>query len=155
MNIRIIAVGKLKEDFYTAAQSEFTKRLSKYANVTITEVKDERADPGQEDIARAAEAERIFKNIKDKEYVIALEIRGKEYDSEGFANMLHRLMVSGVSDIVFIIGGSTGLDKRVAARANASVSFSKLTFSHQMMRQILLEQLFRAFKIINGETYHK
>lgn len=155
MNIKIVAVGKLKEDFYREAEAEFLKRLSKYAKVTVVQIKDEGFITGQEQIALEAEGKRILDAIRERDYVIALAIEGIAYDSVSYADHIDKLMNSGVSDMVFVIGGSAGLHKSVLNRADELLSFSKFTFSHQLMRPILLEQIFRTFKIINRETYHK
>ncbi len=159
MNITILAVGKIKESFYREALAEYQKRLSRYCRLEIVEVADEpapeKASPAQEDAIREKEAQRILKRLRDNSFVITLEIAGKKYDSEKFAKKLENLALSGKSQLVFIIGGSLGLHSSVSARADLSLSFSDMTFPHQLMRVILTEQIYRAFRIIRGEPYHK
>ncbi|MCI8738435.1 MAG: 23S rRNA (pseudouridine(1915)-N(3))-methyltransferase RlmH [Lachnospiraceae bacterium] len=159
MNITILAVGKIKESFYREALAEYQKRLSRYCRLEIVEVADEpapeKASPAQEDAIREKEAQRILKRLRDNSFVITLEIAGKKYDSEKFAKKLENLALSGKSQLVFIIGGSLGLHSSVSARADLSLSFSDMTFPHQLMRVILTEQIYRAFRIISGEPYHK
>lgn len=159
MKITIIAVGKIKEKFYREAAAEYEKRLSRYCKLEVIQVEDEKtpdkAGETQENGIKKKEAERILKHIKEDAYVIALEIQGKMYDSVGFAGKLEQLAVQGISHIQFIIGGSLGLHEEICARADAAVSFSKMTFPHQLMRVILLEQIYRAYRIVNGEPYHK
>lgn len=147
MNIQIIAVGKLKEDYLRGAQQEYAKRLSRFCKLKVIEV--------DEDSTLEREAERIRKVLPANSHVIALAIEGKKYDSVGFARHLENLMVGGKSDITFIIGGSTGLDNSILKAADSLLSMSDMTFPHQLARIILLEQIYRAFKIINNETYHK
>ncbi len=158
MNITIICVGKIKESFYRDAIAEYAKRLSAYCTFKVCEVDDE-PDTGSSDAAietaKEREAERILKNIKPGMHVITLEIKGKKYSSETFSSMLSDLFVSGKSDIAFIIGGSNGLAKCVSDRADGKLSFSDMTFPHQLMRVILSEQIYRAFRIMRGEPYHK
>ena len=158
MNITIICVGKIKEAFYRDAIAEYAKRLSAYCTFKVCEVDDE-PDTGSSEAAietaKEREAERILKNIKPGMHVITLEIKGKKYSSETFSAMLSDLFVSGKSDIAFVIGGSNGLAKSVSDRADGKLSFSDMTFPHQLMRVILLEQVYRCFKIINNEPYHK
>lgn len=159
MNITILAVGKIKESFYREALAEYQKRLSRYCRLEIVEVADEpapeKASPAQEDAIREKEAQRILKRLRDNSFVITLEIAGKKYDPEKFAKKLENLALSGKSQLVFIIGGSLGLHSSVSARADLSLSFSDMTFPHQLMRVILTEQIYRAFRIISGEPYHK
>lgn len=159
MKITIIAVGKIKEKFYREAAAEYEKRLSRYCKLEVIQVEDEKtpdkAGETQENGIKKKEAERILKHIKEDAYVITLEIQGKMYDSVGFAGKLEQLAVQGISHIQFIIGGSLGLHEEICARADAAVSFSKMTFPHQLMRVILLEQIYRAYRIVNGEPYHK
>lgn len=159
MNIFIVAVGKLKENYFRQAIAEYSKRLSNYSKLTIIEVADEKApeqisDAEMEQI-KQTEGKRILNKIPDDAYVIALAIEGKSMSSEQFADKLEKLATYGHSKVVFIIGGSLGLSKEVMKRANESLSFSKMTFPHQLMRVILLEQIYRAFRIIRGEPYHK
>lgn len=157
--IKIIAVGKLKERFFEDAAAEYSKRISAYSKIQIVQVPDEKAGENLSEkeagIIKEKEAAAILKHIKPSEYVISLEIGGKRYSSEGFAGWLQDLAVSGKTDIVFVIGGSIGLGDSVIKRADAHMSFSDLTFPHQLMRIILLEQIYRAFKIIKKEPYHK
>lgn len=159
MKITIIAVGKIKERFYRDAIAEYEKRLGRYCKLEIIQVEDEKTPDKSvealENAVKKKEAERILKCLKEDAYVITLEIQGKMYDSEGFAGKLEQLALQGVSHIQFIIGGSLGLHEEVCARADAAVSFSKMTFPHQLMRVILLEQIYRGYRIINGEPYHK
>lgn len=158
MNITIICVGKIKEAFYRDAIAEYAKRLSAYCTFKVCEVDDE-PDTGSSEAAietaKEREAERILKNIKPGMHVITLEIKGKKYSSETFSAMLSDLFVSGKSDIAFVIGGSNGLAKSVSDRADGKLSFSDMTFPHQLMRVILSEQIYRAFRIMRGEPYHK
>ena len=165
MKIEILCVGKVKESFYRDAISEFKKRLSRYATLTITEVSDEKTPDNASDTLcdqiMEKEAERILKYIPDKTgagtdtYVITLEISGKQLSSEKLADKIETLRVNGASHIIFIIGGSLGLHNSIRARSNMALSFSPMTFPHQLMRVILLEQIYRSFRIINGEPYHK
>lgn len=159
MKITVIAVGKIKEKFYRDAVAEYVKRLSRYCKLDIIQVEDEKtpdkAGAALEENIRKKEAERILKHVREEACVITLEIRGKEYDSEGFAAGLEKLATQGVSHIQFIIGGSLGLHEEVSKKADRMVSFSKMTFPHQLMRVILLEQIYRGYRIINGEPYHK
>ena len=159
MKITLITVGKIKEKYLKDAIGEYTKRLSKYCKLDIIEVADEKtpdnASETMEEQIRSKEAERILKNVKDDAYVITLEINGKQLTSEEMANKIDTLGVQGISHIVFIIGGSIGLGKDVLLRSNYALSFSKMTFPHQLMRVILLEQIYRSYRIINNEPYHK
>lgn len=159
MKIDIVAVGKVKEKFYRDAMDEFAKRLSKYARLQILEVADEKtpdgASPAVEEQIKAREAERILKNIKEDAYVITLEIGGKKLDSVSFAEKLETLGIQGKSHVQFVIGGSLGLHESVSRRSDFKLSFSDMTFPHQLMRVILLEQVYRCFRIISGEPYHK
>ena len=158
MNITLICVGKIKESFYREAVAEYAKRLSAYCSFRIIEAEDE-PDTGNSQSAaekvRDTEGDRILKHIDPGMYVITLEIKGKKYDSEKFAGMLSDLFVSGKSDIAFVIGGSLGLSEKVSKRADMKLSFSDMTFPHQLMRVILSEQIYRAFKIMRSEPYHK
>lgn len=159
MKITILAVGKIKEKYFTAAIQEYVKRLSRYCKLEILEVADEKtpdqASAHEEDLIREKEGERLRRYIKDGGYVIALAIDGKQTTSEGFADKLQGLCVSGKSHIIFVIGGSIGLDQKLLQGADELLSFSQMTFPHQLMRVVLLEQIYRAFRIINGEPYHK
>ena len=159
MKITLICVGKIKEKFYRDALDEYTKRLSRYCKTGIIEVDDEECPEGasqaMEDAVRKKEGERIIKKIPSSAYVYALAIQGKKYDSVGFSEELNKLFVSGKSEICFIIGGSIGLSEEVLSKADSLLSFSDFTFPHQLMRVILAEQLYRSFRIMNHEPYHK
>ncbi len=159
MNINIICIGKLKEKYWQDAVSEYSKRLSGYCTLEITELKETPlpANPSQADEARVrfSEGRDILKALKDGSYVVSLEIKGKKLNSEAFAEKIESLGIEGKSNIAFIIGGSLGLSEEVSLRADFRLSFSDMTFPHQMMRVILLEQVYRSFKIIRNETYHK
>lgn len=159
MKITVITVGRLKEKFYRDAVAEYEKRLGRYCKLEILQVEDEktpdRASAAEEDLIRKKEAERIMKHLKDDACIVTLEITGKMYDSEGFAHTIEKRQTSGVSHIQFVIGGSLGLHEDVCKKADLAVSFSKMTFPHQLMRVVLLEQIYRAYRIIHGEPYHK
>lgn len=159
MNITILCVGKIKEKFYQQAIEEYAKRLSRYCKLQIIEVQDEktpdRASEKEELQIKKTEAERMLKQLSDQSYTIALAIDGKQYDSVRFANKISQLGVTGKSHITFIIGGSLGLDDGLLSRCNEKISFSAMTFPHQLMRVILLEQIYRGYRIINNEPYHK
>lgn len=159
MKITVIGVGRLKEKYWQAAIDEYSKRLSKYVKLDIIEVPDEKApenlSAAEEEIVKKNEGERILKNIKDGAYVIALAINGKMLSSEELSEFLNERMVRGAGHIVFVIGGSLGLSPEVLDRADYKLSFSKMTFPHQMMRVVLLEQFYRAVKIMKNEPYHK
>ncbi|MGG3736551.1 23S rRNA (pseudouridine(1915)-N(3))-methyltransferase RlmH [Aeribacillus pallidus] len=159
MNISIISVGKLKEKYLKQGINEYTKRLSAYAKVDIIEVPDEKApeqlSETEVELVKKKEGERILAKIHSDTYVIALAIEGKMKSSEELAESLDKLATYGKSKIAFVIGGSLGLHKDVMQRANEALSFSKMTFPHQLMRLILLEQIYRAFRINRGEPYHK
>lgn len=158
MKIKIVAVGKIKEKFLRAGIDEFLKRLSRYAKVTIIEVADEKlpANPGEADLEaiKKREAERIQKYLTGNSLVVALAIQGKQMSSTELSQWIEGMMVQGKSEITFVIGGAVGLHKSILGSADYLLSFSKLTFTHQMIRLILLEQLYRAFRIIRGEPYH-
>ena len=159
MKITLITVGKIKEKYLKDAIAEYSKRLSKYCKLTVIEVVDEKtpdqASETVEESIRTKEAERILKAIKDDMYVITLEIGGKMLSSEELSAKIEGLGIQGKSSIAFVIGGSIGLGKTVLARSDYALSFSKMTFPHQLMRVILLEQIYRSYRIINGEPYHK
>ncbi|MDA8234358.1 MAG: 23S rRNA (pseudouridine(1915)-N(3))-methyltransferase RlmH [Clostridia bacterium] len=159
MNIRVIAVGKLKEKYLTEAVKEYLKRLGGYAQVEVVEVPDEKApekaSPAEEDQVRRKEAEGIGRHLRPGAFVVALAIEGKMLSSEELAGFVEDLGVKGRSNVVFIIGGSLGLHESILQKADLKLSFSRMTFPHQLMRVILLEQLYRAFKINRGEPYHK
>ena len=150
--IRIITVGQLKEKYLKDAVEEYLKRISKYTNIEVIEIKDEGLV--EETKAIMLEGEKINKHLTNKEYIITLEIEGKQMSSLEFANRLERIQIEN-SNIVFIIGGSYGLSKEIIEKSNLHLSFSKMTFPHQLFRVILLEQIYRSYKIINNERYHK
>ncbi|MBQ6679698.1 MAG: 23S rRNA (pseudouridine(1915)-N(3))-methyltransferase RlmH [Lachnospiraceae bacterium] len=159
MKIKVVAVGRCRETFFTDACREYEKRLSAYVRTEIVEVKDEALaeNASAADVRKVLDTEgkRILEKLRDQDHVIALDLHGDAFDSPGMAERLQRLMLLGKSSIVFVIGGSAGLSPEVLARADARWSFSKLTFPHQLMRVILLEQVYRSFRIINHEPYHK
>ena len=159
MRITILCVGKIKEKFYSDAVAEYAKRLSKYCKLEIVEVPDEKTPDGAsavvEEQIKEKEGKRILEKIKEDAFVCTLEIAGKRLTSEGLAQWMEKLAVSGNSHIVFVIGGSLGLHSSVLKRSNMGLSFSDMTFPHQLMRVILTEQIYRAFRIINKEPYHK
>jgi 23S rRNA (pseudouridine1915-N3)-methyltransferase len=159
VNITVLSVGKLKEKYLKQGIEEYVKRLSGYAKMEIIEVADEKAPENLSDQEmkqiKEKEGERILAKISDDMHVIALAIDGKMKSSEEFAIHLDKLATYGTSKIAFVIGGSLGLSEKIMKRANESLSFSKMTFPHQLMRLILLEQIYRAFRINRGEPYHK
>lgn len=159
LNIKIIGVGKLKEKYFKAGIAEYAKRLGRYCKFEIVEVPDEKApeslSQAEMDEVMAKDGERILDKIKDREYVYALAIKGKERSSEEFAKEINKLTTYGHSDITFVIGGSLGLSPAVLKRADAQISFGRFTLPHQLMRLVLSEQIYRAFTIINGLPYHK
>lgn len=159
MKITIICVGKVKERFYREAIEEYGKRLSRYCKLEIIEVTDEKTPEGAsahtEDQIKEKEARRILEKLRDDAFVCTLEIGGKKLSSEGLADWMAKLTVNGTNHITFIIGGSLGLHDSVRKRSDLALSFSDMTFPHQLMRVILTEQVYRAFRIMNGEPYHK
>ncbi len=159
MKITLITVGKIKEKYLKDAIAEYSKRLSRYCKLEIVEVADEKtpdnASDTVEDAIRDKEGERILKYIKEDAYVITLEIAGKMLTSEEMAGKIEKLGVQGTSHIIFIIGGSIGLGREILKRSDYALSFSKMTFPHQLMRVILLEQIYRSYRIMNHEPYHK
>ena len=159
MTITVITVGKIKEKYLKDAIAEYSKRLSRYCKLEILEVADEKTPDGASEIVeeniREKEGERILKLIKEDAYVITLEISGKMLTSEELADRIETLGIQGKSHLVFVIGGSIGLGREVLRRSDYALSFSKMTFPHQLMRVILLEQIYRSYRIINGEPYHK
>ncbi len=156
MNIKIIALGKLKEKFLKDGVEEFKKRLIPYATFDIIEIQPvEIKDEHLIGKALDEEADKILSYIKSGSYVITLEIDGKMLSSENFAEKISEITNSGISEIIFVIGSSYGLSPKISKRANFKLSLSKMTFLHQFARLILVEQIYRAFKIIKGETYHK
>ena len=150
--IKIISVGEIKEKYLKEALEEYKKRLQKYTKIEIIEVKDEGLLEKEKSLKQ--EAERIKKYINEKDYIITLEIEGKEITSEELSKKIESTLIEN-SNITFIIGGSYGLDQSIKKLSNYKLSFSKLTFPHQLFRVILLEQIYRSFKIMNNETYHK
>ena len=159
MKITLITVGKIKEKYLDAAIGEYAKRLSRYCRLEIIQTPDEKTPDGaseaQECQIRDREGERILSHIRDGAYVIALSIGGKALSSEEFSEYIENLGLKGKSHIQFVIGGSLGLSEAVLKRADFQLSFSRMTFPHQLMRVILLEQIYRGFRIMNGEPYHK
>lgn len=159
MNITFVTVGKMKEKYFRDAVAEYQKRLSKYCKLEIVEVADEktpdRASETEEAQIKQKEAARILKAVRDNAYCIALAIDGKKRDSVNLAEHIEQLGLSGKSNLVFVIGGSLGLHESVTQRADETLSFSDMTFPHQLMRVILMEQIYRCFRILNGEPYHK
>ena len=159
MKITILCVGKLKEKYFKDAIAEYSKRLSKYATMEIIEVADEKTSENSSDreiaLVQEKEGKRILSHVKERDLCISLAIKGKMYDSEGFSDAIAKYMEEGKSHITFIIGGSLGLSQEVLKRCQYSVSFSNMTFPHQLMRVILLEQIYRGFRIMNHEPYHK
>lgn len=150
--IKIICVGKIKEKYIKEAIEDYAARIKKYTNLEIIEVMDEKIE--NEKITKQKEGAKLLNHIKEKDYVIALDIASKEYSSLEFAKIINDTFIIN-SNIVFVIGGSLGLDETVLTRANKKISFSKLTFPHQLFRVLLLEQIYRSYKINNNENYHK
>ncbi len=150
--IKIICVGKIKEQYIKEAITDYYNRIKKYTKIEIIEVMDEKIE--EEKTTKKKEGQRIFKHIKDKDYVVVLDILGKQYTSIEFAKFMNDTCIIS-SNIVFIIGGSLGLEDTVKERANICISFSKFTFPHQLFRVLLLEQIYRSYKINNNENYHK
>lgn len=156
MNIKIIALGKIKEKFLKDGIDEFLKRLTPYSSIEIIELTPEEIkDVNLTQKALDAEADKILPHIKKDSFVITLEIQGKQLSSEDFAQKVNNIIISGVTELIFVIGSSCGLSEKVSQRANFKLSFSKMTFLHQFARLILVEQIYRAFKILKGEVYHK
>lgn len=155
MKIKIIALGKIKEKFLKDGIDEFLKRLTPYTTVEVVELSPVEIKDNQTEKALLEEGEKILANIKPDSYVITMEILGKQLSSEDFASKINEITISGISELVFVIGSSCGLAPTVSARANFKLSFSKMTFLHQFARLLLVEQIYRGFKILKGETYHK
>jgi len=159
MNITVLAIGKLKEKYWQDAINEYSKRMKSYCNLQIIELKESplRANPSaaDEQAVKDAEGADILNKIKPSDFVITLEIKGKGLSSEQLAQKIETLAINGKSSIVFVIGGSLGLSESVSKRSDFKLSFSAMTFPHQMMRVILLEQIYRSFKINRNEAYHK
>lgn len=155
MRIKIIALGKIKEKFLKDGIEEFVKRLISYTAFEIVELSPVEIKDNQIEKALQEEGEKILANIKPDSYVITMEILGKQLSSEEFAEKINEIIMSGVNELVFVIGSSCGISKIVSQRANFKLSISKMTFLHQFARLLLVEQIYRAFKILKGETYHK
>ena len=159
MKITLVTVGKIKERYFEDAIKEYSKRLSRYCKLEIIQVADEKtpdhASENMELLIKETEAERMPKYLKEGAYVIALAIEGKQLDSVELSQKIDSLGTSGISHIIFVIGGSLGLAERILKRADYKLSFSKMTFPHQLMRVILSEQIYRSYRIINHEPYHK
>ena len=159
MKITLVTVGKIKEKFFEDAIKEYSKRLSRYCKLEILQVADEKTPEGASEAVelqiKEKEGQRILSLIRDDAYVIALAIEGKMLDSEELAERIEKLGVSGISQIVFVIGGSLGLSAQVMKRADYALSFSRMTFPHQLMRVVLLEQIYRSYRIMNHQPYHK
>lgn len=159
MNITIIGVGKIKEKFIQEGIKEYSKRLSKYCKLKIIEVSDERApeklSEKEIEIIKEKEGKRILSKISNNSYIISLDIKGKNLSSEELSKKIEDITLGGTNDIIFIIGGSLGLSEEILNKSNLKLSFSKMTFPHQLMRMILLEQIYRGFRIMKGEPYHK
>lgn len=159
MKLTVVAVGKLKEKYLKEGINEYSKRLSRFCELQVIEVEDEQApenlSASQEEQVKRREAERIIKRVKEGSVLIVLDLKGKKLSSEEFSDKLNSFFISGKSHITFVIGGSLGLDEELVRKADFSLSLSDMTFPHQLARLILVEQIFRAFKILNNETYHK
>lgn len=159
MKISILCVGKIKEKFFSDAIAEYSKRLSRYCTLEIVEVQDEKTPDGAgeaiEQKIKEKEGERLLSKFKDGTYYIALAIKGKKLTSEGMSSKIEELGNKGIGHIGFVIGGSLGLSKEVLDKCDMHLSFSDMTFPHQLMRVILLEQIYRSYRIISGEPYHK
>lgn len=158
LHINIICVGKIKEKFFIDALLEYSKRLARFCNLSITELPDEKipekASSAQEDEVKEKEGLNIISHLKKDSYIIALDLKGKEYDSVEFSKKIDSISFTS-SNITFIIGGSLGLSSKVLSNCNELICFSKMTFPHQLIRIFLLEQLYRSFKISHNEAYHK
>ena len=159
MNIKIISVGKLKEKYLKMGIEEYSKRLGAYCKLELVEVPDEKAPEKLSEAemiqVKEKEGERILARIPDQAYVLALAIEGKQRTSEAFSKEIEQLGIQGKSNIVFVIGGSLGLSKAVMDRSNTQISFGKMTLPHQLMRLVLVEQIYRGFRIMKNEPYHK
>ena len=159
MKITLITVGKIKEKYLKDAIAEYSKRLTRYCKLDIIELQDEKtpdnASEKEEELIKEKEGRAILSKIKENAFVVAMNLKGKQLTSEEFANFIENQGIVGNSNIVFIIGGSLGISQEVIKRANEKICFSKMTFPHQLFRVILLEQIYRAYKIMNNESYHK
>lgn len=158
ITINILCVGKIKEDFFKAAIQEYSKRLTKFCNLNILELQDEKIPDKLNNSLiteiKEKESNKLISHIKSNSYIISLDLKGKDFSSEEFSKSLDNLSMV-TSDITFIIGGSLGLSEKILSISNEKISFSKMTFPHQLIRIFLLEQIFRAFKISNNQTYHR
>ncbi len=158
LNIQIVCIGKLKEMYLKSAVEEYSKRLSRYCKLNMLELPDEKIpenlNPSLENAIKSKECKSILEHIKKDSYVIALDLSGKQFSSEDFSAEIEKISMES-SNITFIIGGSLGLNQEILNSCNLKLCFSKMTFPHQLIRVFLLEQIFRAFKIANGETYHR
>ena len=159
MKIKLVTVGKLKEKYLIQGINEYLKRLNSYAKIEIIEVPDEKAPEKLSDAemlqVKEKEGQRILGKINDNEYVFVLAINGKQLSSEEFSKEIEQLGISGKSNLTFVIGGSLGLSDSVLRRSNQQISFGRLTYPHQLMRLVLVEQIYRGFRIMKGEPYHK
>ena len=156
MNVKIVAVGKIKENYIKDAIKEYEKRLTSFCSFSVVEVMAEQInDESLIDKYKKIESERILQQVKQDSFVVTLEIKGKRYSSETFAEKIKEISNSGVKELIFIIGGANGLDEKVSQRSNLKLSFSDMTFTHQMIRVLLIEQIYRAFKINANEPYHR
>ena len=157
MNINIICVGKLKEKYWVMSENEYSKRLSRFVKLNLIQLPDEKltGNDSLDNIAKEKEGEKIISKIPKNSFVIAMDIKGKQLSSEEFSKQIENLSITGKSNITFIIGGSLGISDSVLNKADKKISFSKMTFPHQLFRIMLLEQIYSSFKIINNETYHK
>ena len=156
MNITLIAVGKIKETYFKQSISEYIKRLSPYCSLKIIEISSESImDENDYEKYKQSEAKKILQYLNKSSYIITLEIEGKQLNSVDFARKIKNISNEGINELIFIIGGANGLDEIISKEANFKLSFSKMTFTHQMIRVILLEQIYRAFKILNNESYHR
>ena len=159
MRVTVLAVGKIKEAYLRDAVKEYSKRLGKYCRLQIIEVADEKTPDllrgGERELILKKEGERLLQHLPKDAYLVTLELTGRQLTSEEFSGKISGLAVHGISHMVFVIGGSLGLGKDVLARSDFALSFSKMTYPHQLMRVILLEQIYRAYRIANGEPYHK
>lgn len=154
MKIKIVSVGSIKEKFLKDAISEYLKRLTRFAKIEIIEVDETKIQNKSEEQVKKEEGERLLKRIRQDEFVFLLDLKGELISSEVLAQKINDLINKGISPLTFVIGGTLGLSEEVRKRANIKLSISKMTFTHQMCRMIILEQIYRAFKIINNEEYH-
>ncbi len=157
MKIVVMAAGKVKKEYLVNALSDFEKRLRKYVNITLIDIKDEKIDTDNKQLERIlqTEAERFLRQIEPDDFVVCLDRKGKSYDSHEFAEFINNKMNEGLSRLVFVIGGANGIGESLLKRANLSLSFSKLTFPHELFKIMLMEQIYRCFKIIKNEPYHR